>query len=113
MSDTSWMIWKPWPLPMFMRFSTRDGMNGLAREEPGWLDILAVDADEPGTGQFRRFIAACQESYQVIRIWEVWNPIVADALGRYGFSNCHATLGDLPPQDCWLWRGSMKRSAPG
>lgn len=67
-------------------FESPCGISGLARLlNPLKLEILAVEADEPGTGQFRAFIAAAQQHFDCICVWHISDAWLADALGRYGF----------------------------
>ena len=49
------------------------------------LDLLAVYATVKGTGQFRRFIAACQVKFDRVGVWEIWNEGLDGMLTRYGF----------------------------
>lgn len=69
----------------FKRFETTSGLMGLAKISGEALEILAVSASDPGTGQFRRFIAAAKEIYTSVSVLEDWNPIITAALQRYGF----------------------------
>jgi len=69
----------------FKRFSSPTGIDGLAKEVEGGVEILAVDASIRGMGFFRNFIKHCKEEYDTIILWEVWNPDLAEALVRYGF----------------------------
>lgn len=70
----------------YWRFQNTSGIGGLAKWTEDRLDILAVHADAPGTGQFRRFIADAKLHWSTICIWEDWNPMLGPALKRYGFS---------------------------
>ena len=73
----------------FRRFYSSTGINGLAKMiGEDRLDILAVDATNPGTGQFRVFIEQAKKEFATIYLWEVWNPILAETLQRYGFQAC-------------------------
>ncbi len=69
----------------YQRFSSPTGMNGLAKVSKDRIDILAVDAMIPGTGQFRTFIDQCKQEFETVCIWEVWNPWLHEVLQRYGF----------------------------
>ena len=71
----------------YCRFESCHGIEGLAQEdkEQGRLDLLAIVATEPGTGQFRRFIKAAKKRYKVIAVWEIWNTGFKAVLTRYGF----------------------------
>jgi len=73
----------------FHRFYSLTGINGLAKMiSEDRLDILAVDATNPGTGQFRAFIEQAKREFATIYLWEVWNPILAEILQRYDFQTC-------------------------
>ncbi len=67
------------------RFKSPTGMNGLAKVSANRIDILALDATIPGTGQLRNFIDQCKREYETVCIWEVWNPWLHEVLRRYGF----------------------------
>ena len=69
----------------YSRFSAACGIDGLAKTDGIVLDILAVESRNPGRGQFRNFIAVAKLAYAEIRVWECWNPLLAQALERYGF----------------------------
>ena len=70
----------------FMNFkSLRYGVAGLAKESPGRIDILAVESFRKRRGSFRKFIKACQEEYDTVCVWVIFEPIVEAALVRYGF----------------------------
>ncbi len=69
----------------YREFQSPLGIQGLYKESPARLDLLAVAATEPGTGQFRRFIAACKGRYATIFVWEIMNPELNGILKRYGF----------------------------
>ena len=69
----------------FMRFVSPLGVNGLVQVRSPRLDILAVIASQPGTGQFRAFIAQAKTEFDTICIWECWNPLLPEILPRYGF----------------------------
>lgn len=69
----------------YKRFESSVGINGLAKVTGKRIDILAVVATRQRTGQFRRFIAAAKNAYDVVAVWEDWNPVISEALQRYGF----------------------------
>lgn len=72
----------------FDEFDTNCDVKGLASESPDGLrlDILTVVAESPGVGQFRTFMQLAKEKYKSISFLYVENPILRDALVRYGFS---------------------------
>ena len=69
----------------FERFESPTGLHGLARTSGKRLDLLAVNATKPGSGQFRAFIAQAKREFETICVWEVWNPLLDLVLPRYGF----------------------------
>ena len=69
----------------FDRFRSVCGINGLARESDARLDVLAVEATKPGTGQFREFVRKVCAVFDTVCFWHDWNPELAGALQRYGF----------------------------
>lgn len=72
-------------------FQSRFGIHGLAKHAGPRLDLLAIIASRPKTGQFHRFMDACKEEFSEIYIWETWNPMLAKILRRYGFKECSRT----------------------
>lgn len=70
----------------YMRFEAPSGIHGLAKRDGTRLDVLAVLATKPRSGQFKRFIRECQDYYETVCVWEDWNPIVGRTLERFGFS---------------------------
>lgn len=69
----------------YQAFVSRSGITGLAKVEPAHIEVLAVHALIPGTGQFRDFIAGLKKEFPVISVYEIWNEQVSAALTRYGF----------------------------
>jgi hypothetical protein len=69
----------------YYEFSTTIGISGLAKAEDGRLDLLAVLASKPGTGQFREFITQAKKSFKTIAVWAITNNTLREALIRYGF----------------------------
>ena len=96
------------------RFESLLGIDGLAKETGDRLEILAVLARNAGTGQFRRFIAECKRHYKTVCIWEDWNPLVADALLRYGFrrSSTHTVEGELLIGWKWELQSQLELAKP-
>jgi hypothetical protein len=84
--------------PGYMRFASRFGIKGAARESANRVDLLAVVSDEEGTGHFQAFIHHCQANYDTICVWEVWNSTLGGVLRRYGRS-CRDCAN--APQDRW------------
>lgn len=72
----------------YSRFESPSGLRGLAKVHGRRLDLLVVDASRPGTGQFRAFIDAAKREFDMIYLWEVWNPALDLILQRYGFRAC-------------------------
>lgn len=75
------------------RFESKCGIDGLAKEKDNRLDVLAVHANKPGKGQFRAFIALCKKHYQTVCVWDIFNPVVEQALTKYGFTEAHEVDG--------------------
>jgi hypothetical protein len=69
----------------YSRFTSPLGIDGLAKENGRRLDLLAVVNPTEEHGLFRRFIAEAKLEYDTICVWEIVNPAVEAALGRYGF----------------------------
>jgi hypothetical protein len=69
----------------FGRFVSPLGVDGLVKVRSPRLDILFVGTSQPGTGQFRRFIAQAKTEFDIICIWEIWNDQLKTVLPRYGF----------------------------
>ena len=80
--------------PVFERFQSPFGIDGLMSEKGPDLELLAVYAGEPGTGQFRRFISACKEKYSRVAVLEIWNEELPAILTRYGFTPFERTNPD-------------------
>lgn len=88
-------LWTPDPVGVILRtgyyrFDTAIGVSGLARlAHPDnfrtELDILAVIAEQKGCGQFRRFIEEAKKRFDIVSVWEDWNPVISQSLARYGF----------------------------
>ena len=78
----------------YMRFQSPDGLGGLAKWSTDRLNLLAVHASVPGKGQFRDFIAKAKLEWKTICVWEDWNPLVGQALARYGFQRETEIQGD-------------------
>ncbi len=70
----------------YEQFHSPTGINGLAKVNGDRVDILALDARDPGSGQFRTFMDQCKQEFETICIWEVWSPVLRSVLPRYGFS---------------------------
>lgn len=67
------------------QFVSPYGVAGLAKITGKRVDILAVQAAVPGTGQFRRFIHECKKEFDFIGIWAIFNPVLISILCGYGF----------------------------
>lgn len=75
----------------YYRFHAYCGVGGLAKEVKEELHILAIHADDPGTGQFRKFIQLAKKNYKSIYVWEVWNSTLERTLMRYEFHQVDRT----------------------
>lgn len=70
----------------YNRFHSSTGIAGLCKINGSRVDILAVHSDNPGTGQFKRFIKKLKKEADGIVLRHVDNPMLKDALARYGFN---------------------------
>jgi len=70
----------------FLRFTCRNGLEGLARPHGDRLDLLAVRNQTEKRGLFRDFIAMAKLEYKTICVFSIENPAVHDSLLRYGFT---------------------------
>lgn len=68
---------------------TTDEMQGLALVRDDRLDLLALLAETPGTGQLSRFLRACQATYRVIVVYEIENLSLPFKLKHLGFHLAH------------------------
>lgn len=86
----------------FARFTAPCGVDGLARADAdgSHLEVLAVVARQPGTGQLRRFVRDCQAAYHTLTFLEVWSPLLESALARYGFRR-------LDDGASWTWKAPL------
>ena len=69
----------------YSRFVSPFGIDGLCRTDGRRLDLLAVIANQPNTGQFREFMEAAKQEFDEIGIWDILNPELNPVLERYGF----------------------------
>jgi len=67
------------------RFHSPAGTMGLAKEQGDRLDILEVESETPGTGQFKAFIAGRKAQYSTVCVWLDWNPEIGKRLSKWGF----------------------------
>jgi hypothetical protein len=89
----------------YMRFESGCGVFGLAKAKGDRLDVLAVVASMPGTGQFREFVRRAKLEYRTICVWEDWNPLVGEILNRYGFRRVTEVQDDGELLTGWRWGG--------
>lgn len=87
----------------FNRFESVTGMCGLAKERGDTLEVLAVSATHKGRGEFREFIKLAQQHYQTVCVWFDENPLVGQALQRYGFNPERTIDGRGEPLIGWRW----------
>ena len=97
----------------YKRFESSVGINGLAKVTGKRIDILAVVATRQRTGQFRRFIAAAKNAFDVVAVWEDWNHVVGDALHRYGFSRTWRHEDDGTRSAGWIFGEHTAADLPG
>lgn len=89
----------------FVTFRALCGVGGLAKEDPETktLEVLAVHADKPRSGQFRRFVAQLKSSYEHVSFIHEFSPILAQALDRYGFHRVVEKVGPCETATVWRW----------
>lgn len=81
----------------YVEFTSSAGIDGLAKIENDTLSLLAVEARNKGTGQFRMFIKQAKRQFKVIELLEVYNLGLRSVLVRYGFDQKDS--GDV-----FVWR---------
>lgn len=89
-----------------MRFRRPDGLGGLAKINCNRLEVLALDSMNPGQGATRKFFQEAKEKFKLIYVWHVENPILRDALLRYGFADCIEPIsyrGEIQWNDGMMW----------
>ena len=58
--------------------------------------MLAVASKKPGHGHFRQFIQDLKRCYEMVIVWETWNPVLEAKMPQYGFTRVlQAASGDL------------------
>lgn len=87
----------------YCRFQSAVGIDGLAKWTPDRLDLLAVTTRTPGRGRFRVFISLAKQYYKTICVWVDINPIVGEALERYGFRRVTEKQFDGEIVEGWRW----------
>jgi hypothetical protein len=88
------------------RFERPDGVNGLAKAQGRRLDILALYSEFENRGYVTRFIEEAKQNYGLIYVWHVDNPILKEALARWGFKPCHEAVscnGKVEWCDGMMW----------
>lgn len=72
--------------PQWLEYET-ETMAGLARVSADLkrIDLLVVNAIEPGQGDGSRFIDELMTAYQTVIVWEVVSGILATMLRKRGF----------------------------
>lgn len=87
----------------YMRYQSPTGIKGLAKWNGDKLNLLVVHTETPNNGQFHDFISKAKLEWQTICVWECWNPIVGQALERYGFQQETEINGDGEVMEGWRW----------
>lgn len=87
----------------YWRFQSPNGIGGLAKWTDDRLDLLAIHAFVEGRGEFRQFVADAKSHFKTICVWEDWNPIIGQALERYGFMRETEIQGDGEIIKGWRW----------
>lgn len=100
----------------FCRFVSPTGVEGLAKSEGDRLDVLAVFCRTPGRGCFREFMRRARARFVTVCVWEDWNPVVGDALVRWGFRRVQQVEPDGEIITGWRWdrspNGAGETAAP-
>lgn len=86
----------------YSKFHSPAGTKGLAKEQGDRLDILAVESQTPGTGQFKSFIEGCKAQYSTVCVWLDWNPEIGQRLSKWGFSRVREQQLDEVLEG-WRW----------
>lgn len=77
----------------FQEFFSPFGIGGLAKLTDEGLEILAIASDDPGNGNFTRFMDVVESKFNLVRFWDVLNPVLLTTLMR----RCY-TLQTLPDE---------------
>jgi len=91
-------------LPTRFKHFNNDKIAGLAYVDDDHIEILAIMAQKPGTGQFREFIQQLKEHYSTIRFWVMLNDTLAAKLAEYGFMRGKDLDEYGEFTDCMDWR---------
>ena len=83
------------------------GIMGMVQlENFKTLDIIAISSCQPRTGQCRRFIKIAKAFFNEIRVYDIWNTHLREALLRYGFrgpeENDKVTITNHIPELIWI-----------
>lgn len=110
----------PWPLAELIPAFSGTGfqcfetptMQGLVNVEGGRLDILSLDAKQPGCGDCGRFLAECMKSYTHIRVLFIQSPLMDGILIRRGFTP-FSVLEDGEQIEGRHWKSTPLRKSRG
>lgn len=78
-------------------------MDGLCKVNGRHIEILAIVSNQPGQGMFREFVRALKPVYDSITFWADMNPILSNALHRYGFVRVDSVDSDGSRIRGWQW----------
>lgn len=87
----------------YWRFTTPFGSDGLAKWEGDRLDVLAIGSRRDGEGMFRTFIEQSKKHFRIVFVWHDMNPIVTEAMKRWGFVRCLEIASDGEKMHGWKW----------
>lgn len=88
----------------YMQFDNKPlHMMGLCKPIPGGISILAVATDCPGRGHFREFVRQLQFYFARVEFLVDLNPVVSQALFRYGFVRICKIDSDGSRIRGWEW----------
>ena len=88
----------------YSRFYSKAGVRGLAKTTDTRLDLLAIESQQIGTGQFSRFMAQAKAHYQEIYVWFVDSTVLQAILLLYGFTPCDQVELDGSKLSGFVWK---------
>ena len=78
-------------------------ITGLVRINGDRISFLAVTSEDPGKGNFTRFLDRCEKEYNEIHFLHVWNAWLGRTLVRRGYSpNSEKVEGEV--LNALIWR---------
>lgn len=96
----------------YMRFQNPKGVGGLAKWTDERLDILAVHSMVEGKGMFKKFVHDAKSLWKTICVWHDWNPLIGEALAKYGFKREVEIDGRGEILEGWRWDAEDNSPTP-